>query len=152
MVNVVRPNGKATPTATMKITTAHATGMVATAVMHRATSNFAASAPAWIPRNKSATQSADRRTGLATECATMKTTTAVVDGIKVIAVAIPRIRIKRSSTRNASVWIPTTVITNQKRRNASANAVTRTGLATVFVMKETTTAPVNMMQEIAVGT
>jgi len=48
-VYVVHQPDKATTRATITTTTAHATGMVATAVVHRATTNFARRAPAWIP-------------------------------------------------------------------------------------------------------
>jgi len=42
-LSVLHPPGKVTKSATMKITTAHATGMVATAVVNRTNTNFARS-------------------------------------------------------------------------------------------------------------
>merc|ERR1712147_71087 len=74
---------------------------------------------------------------------TMTTTTAVVDGIRAIAVVTPATRTSSSIAKTANVWIQTRPPTHRKRRCAAVFVPIQTGLVMVFVTLATTTVAVN---------
>merc|ERR1712147_270955 len=74
---------------------------------------------------------------------TMTTTTAVVDGIRAIAVVTPATRTSSSIAKTANVWIQTRPPTHRKRRCAAVFVPIQTGLVMVFVTLATTTVAVS---------
>jgi len=150
-VSVVHQPGKATRRVTITTTTADATGMAETAVARKTTINTARCVSVTTPPKKPAPQSVDHLLGLATVFATTTTTTVVAVGIKVTVVGTPRIKTKRSSAKNASVWTPKTRPTRQRRQRAPAHAAIRLGRAMVFATVATIIAAVNTTKAIVVA-
>jgi len=87
-------------------TTARATGMAEIVVEKKIITNIANHASVWTPRNKCAPKNADRLLLFKMVFATTTTTIAVVIGTKVIVAATLAKRIRTSSAKNASAWIP----------------------------------------------
>jgi len=85
--------------------TARAIGMAGIAVGRKWYTNIARLASVWTPRNKRAQKNADRLLGFKMVSVTTITTIVAAVGTKVIAVATLAIKIRKSSARNASVWI-----------------------------------------------
>merc|ERR1719237_1148814 len=131
--------GKAIRTVMITTITARAIGMAEIAVGKKWYINIARLASVWTPPNKRAHKNADHRLGRTMVSATTTTTIVGVDGTKVIVAATLANRIRKSTAKSASVWIPKTQISHQRRRCVLASAVTQIGWATVFVTLATTT-------------
>merc|ERR1712139_453345 len=101
--------------------------------------NIARLASVWTPPNKRAPPNVDHRVGRTMASAMTTITIVGVDGTKVIVAATLAKRIRKSSAKSASVWIPKTQISHQRRRCVLASAVTQIGRATVFATPATTT-------------
>jgi len=120
-------------------TTARAIGMAEIAVGKKWYTNIARFASVWTPPNKRALPNVDHRLGRTMASATTTITIVGVDGTKVIVAATLAKRIRESSAKSASVWIPKTQISHQRKRCVLASAVTQIGRAMVFVTLATTT-------------
>merc|ERR1712037_887199 len=104
--------GKATRTVMITTITARAIGMAEIAVGKKMYINIARLASVWTPPNKRAHKNADHRLGRTMVSATTTTTIVGVDGTKVIVAATLANRIRKSTAKSASVWIPKTQISH----------------------------------------